>query len=143
MEDIMNSMGGGSTVISLDALLSEMSRSINIPTTIKELVEDSQWQAQLFNSLQPNDLGRIMTKVLVDFDQARVAALIAPAVSGFGVNHIVALMNAGNEFMKVQIVQKTLPFCTDLQQNCDALKGALTDWEKICLEKDIDMALAA
>ncbi len=140
-EDIMvdpfnNEMGGGEPP-SLTLLLQKLDQSISPKSTVKDLINDSEW-GDVFASLAPNDYAAIIKRVKVEFDQADVANMIAEVIEGFVCAHVIAAYGAVKEWTREQLVRKLLNHCTDVKENANSIFEILTDWERVCLERDFE-----
>uniref|UniRef100_A0A7S4HXA3 Arrestin C-terminal-like domain-containing protein n=2 Tax=Odontella aurita TaxID=265563 RepID=A0A7S4HXA3_9STRA len=123
----------------LDNLLAKMVSSVNDYELISAKLEDPDWKG-LFSSLTPEHFGSILAQVNQDFDEPRVAALIAHAVGNgaFSCNHCVAALKACAEWNRIAVVQELLPFISDLSSGMAIIESELTPWEKIVTSKDFE-----
>jgi len=131
----IDGMGGGEAT--LQGLLKELGSSISAKTTIGDRIADGNWDG-VFASLQPRDFAAILGKVTIDFDQAEVADMVASKIPNYSCAHVVAAYHAVTEWVREQVVRKLLPHTKDLQSNSNVILSELTDWERICLERDFE-----
>ena len=117
-------------VVSLEALLAEMRSSINdIDLVAGKLLEES-W-LRLFRQLSPDDFGRIIEIVGVDFDQPRVALLLASHLqNGLTCEYVVASVRKTADLHRAVMVRQLLPLCTDADKNRDMILAELNQWER-------------
>lgn len=125
----------------LQNLLLDMSESINDFGMIQEKLTKSDWQP-IFQSLSPSDFGRIIQKVDLDFDHAKVAELLATGVHNFQCHHVISAIATCSEWNRATIVEKTIPFCNDLALNKDKILNVLSEWDKLVTQKAFDKALS-
>jgi hypothetical protein len=135
----IDGMGGGEAT--LQGLLKELGSSISAKTTIRDRIADGNWDG-VFASLQPRDFAAILGKVTLDFDQAEVADMVASKIPNFSCAHVVAAHHAVTEWIREQVVRKLLPHTKDLNSNSNVILSELTDWERICLERDFESSLS-
>ncbi len=131
---------GGPSEPSLRVLLKELENSLSVRSTIQEKLQDSSWQ-RVVRDLQPQDVVAVVKAARMEFDQTEVAELIAPAVGNFTCDYIVVLIRSTADWLRIQFVQKLLPFCVDVKTNSDSILNELTDWEKISTERDFHKVL--
>lgn len=130
---------GGDEGPSLSHLLKKLDQSFNAKSTIKTLLEDSEW-GDIFAALAPKDYAGIIQRIKVEFDQTEVAQMVAEAVEGFTCTHVVAAYEVVVEWTREQLVRKLLPHCTDIMENANLILDRLSDWERVCLERDFEQA---
>ena len=131
---------GGPSEPSLRVLLKELESSLSVKSTIQEKLQDSSWQI-VVRDLQPQDVVAVVKAARMEFDQTEVAELIAPAVGNFTCDYIVVLIRSTADWLRIQFVQKLLPFCVDVKTNSDSILNELTHWEKISTERDFHKVL--
>lgn len=126
---------------SVDNLLLEMQESIHDYDLIKEKMGNPDWQP-IFKTLSPSNFGTIIQKVDLDFDQAKVAELIAFDIGDFCCDHVVAAIAKCSDWNRTTVVEKLLQFCKDLPQNKDKILNVLSDWDKTVTQRAFDKALS-
>jgi len=82
-------------------------------------------------------------KVDLDFDQPKVAEAMAPAIDNFSCDHCVAGVRNASEWNRSSVVEKVLPYVTDLKANKDTILSELSEWEKTVTKRAFDKALAS
>lgn len=125
----------------LQNLFLDMSESINDFGMIQEKLTKADWQP-IFHSLSPLDFGRIIQKVDLDFDHAKVAELLATAIHNFQCVHVIAAITTCSDWNRATIVEKTIPFCNDLALNKDKILNVLSEWDKLVTQKAFDTTLS-
>jgi len=131
----IDEMGGGEAT--LQSLLKKLGSSVSAKATIADRIADDNWDS-VFASLQPRDFAAILGKVTIDFDQAEVADMVASKIPNFSSAHVVAAYRIVAEWVREQVVRKLLPHTKDLETNSNVILSELTDWERICLERDFE-----
>jgi hypothetical protein len=126
---------------SVDNLLLDMNESIHDYGLIKEKLGNPDWQP-VFQTLSPSNFGTIIQKVDLDFDQAKVAELMAFDIGDFRCDHVVAAIAKCSDWNRATVVEKLLPFCKDLPQNKDKILNVLSDWDKTVTQRAFDKALS-
>ncbi|KAL7576621.1 hypothetical protein ACA910_005559 [Epithemia clementina (nom. ined.)] len=130
---------------SLELLLKEMAHSLADWDIVQSKARDSAWDS-IFASLEPAQLGQILKQVELDFDQPKIAECVArqkAELSGgqFTCAFVVAAVQSTKEWNRATVVEKLLPFCSDLAQNQQLILQQLTDWEKLVTERAFTNAL--
>ena len=128
------------TQYTLPHLLEELSSCLSIKFKLEEMLIDPQWKSTI-SSLKPYEFDSILQKVTLDFDKVDVANIICPHIHDFTCVYAVAILRSVSNFLRVQFVQAMLPHICDLQENKRVLLTELSDWEKVCTERDFDNAL--
>ncbi len=122
---------------SLDALRSELKKTLSVRTTLEEKLTHSDWK-NVIAGLQPGDVVSVVKAARMEFDQIDVAVLLAPNVHNFTCTYVVALLRAVCNWLRIQMVQKLLSYCVDANKNSKLILQELTSWEKISTEKDFE-----
>lgn len=127
----------------LENLLAEMVSSVNDYDIISAKLEDTEWK-EVFSSLSPENFGSIIVHVNQDFEEPRVAALVAPAIgTAFSCNHCAAAVKSCAAWNRIAVVQTLLPFCSDLSSGGrDTIELELTPWEQIVTKADFERSLS-
>ena len=122
--------------VSLDTLRQEMLASINDYDIISRHMQHESWR-QLFSQLSPEDFGSILAFVNVDFDQPRVAFLLASCRDrDFMCAHVVAALQNTAEWNRPNMVHNLMPCCVDVASNESLVLNELNEWEQAVTEDD-------
>jgi len=124
-------------------LINEIKVAVSPSDTVKKRLNDKKW-AQVFNAMTPMEYSSVIKAVAIEFDQPDIAALIAPSVRGgtFTHEYVISAIRVVSDWLRTPTITKILPFCKDLHANAGKIKAELTDWEKVCTERDFEQALA-
>eukprot|EP00977_Amphora_coffeiformis_P016705 scaffold5237_cov179-Amphora_coffeaeformis.AAC.18 len=125
--------------VSLDTLRREMMASINDYDIILRHLQDSAWR-QLLDNLSPDNFGSLLACVNVDFDQPRVAYLLASGRPNLTCEHVAAAVRNTAEWNRTGMVKKLLPRCADVIRNDFLIRNELNDWERTVCEVDFARA---
>ena len=117
------------------ALKELMDRAFDDLTMLAELLgqpESAPAWRPLLESLSPADFGTIVGQVNLEFDQPKVAELLAKQLRG-GVTaaHIIEANRKAAENQPPSIIAKLAPLCVDLHDNVDAIEAGLNQWDKV------------
>ena len=116
--------------VSLDVLLLQMRASINDYDLISEKLANEAWKS-LFEELKPVEFGSIIEHVSVDFEQPRVAFLLASRLqSGLTCEYIAACVRKTSGSLRAVMVQRLLPLCIDVDKNLELISAELNQWEQ-------------
>lgn len=127
-------------VATMDALLQMMDRTVDALTLIRGLLEqgdapsgESRSWRSLFSGLNPVEFSQIVGKVQLEFDQARVAELLAGTLKTLTHAHILTVIRKVSEAQRVPVVNALVPLCADLSNgtNRNVISNELTMWERI------------
>lgn len=118
---------------SLDTLRQEMLASINDYDIISRHLENDSWRQVLAN-LSPEEFGSILACVHVDFDQPRVATLLAGCRPHLTCAHVVEAVRNTADWNRSNMVNSLLPFCVDGATNGNLVLDELSDWERTVTE---------
>lgn len=129
--------GGGSPTYDYPSLLKEIQSSLSIRTKLQDLLKDNEWKAVII-ALMPEQFLEILDKVSLDFDKADVIEILAGVVQNFNCAYAVMILRKIPDWLRIQTVQKMIPFCTDLKTNKSVLINELSDWERISTERDFE-----
>ena len=95
---------------SLSNLLREMGESVADYDIVQSKLRDAAWES-IFRNLSPDAYGRVVEQVDLDFDQPRVAQLVAEFMgSQFRCAHVVAALRTTSEWNRSSVVEKVLSF---------------------------------
>ena len=130
-------------VPSLANLINEIKFAVSQSDTVRKRLNDKKW-SPVFNAMTPIDYSSVIKAVAIEFDQPDIAAFIAPSVRGGNFTHeyIIAAIRTVSDWLRTPTIQKILPFCKDLHANVGKIKAELTDWEKVCTDRDFEQAMA-
>lgn len=114
-----------------DQLLKELSGSIHDYEIIAGRARQSEYQ-ELFSSLSPNELGRIISTVTMSY-QIQVAVLLARYLvysSSFSCAHCAEAVKNSSTYSRTNMVETLVPYCHDLSRNRTMIESELDDWER-------------
>lgn len=81
----------------------------------------------------------------MDFDQPRVAAMLAPRMNqgngGFTCAYCRSAIQNAAQWNRIAMVQKLLPLCVDIQTGFPMLQEELTQWELTVTSQDFQQVL--
>lgn len=126
--------------ISLKTLLADMDVTTSDKDLVEDRLKDPGW-LEIFKSLKENDFAQVLSKVDMEFYQASVASMIAEKIPNFTCSYVTAAMTVVKDWNRGQLVEKLLPFCTDLQQNHLQIKNKLSAWDQTVTEQAFQNAL--
>ena len=130
-------------VPSLSVLLEEMTASVNDIDIISNKLQDAAWRT-FISSMSPADFGAVIAHVNMDFDQPRLAALLAPHVNGgdcLTCVYCLSAIQSAAQWNRTAMVQKLLPLCVDIRANFEMLQQELSPWEQTVTARDFQVAL--
>ena len=84
-------------------------------------------------------------QVNVEFDQPRVAELLAPHINGgsnFNCQFAAAAVRSTSEWNRATMAQRLLPFCIDLSVNHHLIENELHEWDRVVTRRDFEAAIA-
>jgi hypothetical protein len=125
---------------SIKSLIKDLDESISDYDLVKERVNDRDWQS-VFDSMTPDEYGKIIKNVDLDFDQPKVAECMAGAIGKFTCDYVVAGIRNSSEWNRSTVCERVLPFVVDLAQNKGKILAILSDWEKTVTERAFANAL--
>ena len=129
---------------SLVNLSEEMLTSVEDYDIIQNKLQDYGWKS-LFAQISPDDFGAIIGHVNMDFDQPRVAVLLAPVVNGgdnFSCEYCAAAVRCTSEWNRSTIVERLVPHCIDLAFNKHLIQSELSEWDQLITDRCITECLA-
>lgn len=133
-------IGGGSPSYDYPSLLKEIQSSLSIRTKLQDLLKNDEWKAVIVE-LMPNQFTEILDKVTLEFDKADVIEVLAGVVKNFNCAYAAFVLRKVPDWLRIQTVQKMIPFCIDLKTNKSVLVNELSDWERISTERDFENAI--
>jgi len=119
----------GSNVPSFENLLGEMKEHISDYDLIDSHLQDPEW-LPIFEELTPQKFSTVIKTVNLEFDQCKVAALIAPVIYNFTVEYLVAAMRGASDWNRLGMVDRLIFYCTDLDTHAQVLECELTRFEQ-------------
>ena len=130
-------------VPSLGNLINEIKFAVSPTDSVRKRLNDKKW-APVFNAMSPVEYSSAIKAVAIEFDQPDIAALIAPSVrdGNFTHEYVISAIRVVSDWLRTPTITKILPFCKDLQANAGRIKAELTDWEKVCTQRDFEQAFA-
>lgn len=130
-------------VPSLANLINEIKFAVSPSDTVRKRLNDKKW-APVFSAMTPIDYSSVIKAVAVEFDQPDIAALIAPSVRGgkFTHEYVITAIKVVPGWLRTPTISKLLPLCKDLHANVGKIKAELSDWEKVCTQRDFEQAMA-
>jgi hypothetical protein len=114
---------------SLETLIAEMKEYINDYDLIHSHLQNPEWRP-VFEDLSPEEYGMIIKRVDLEFEQSKVAALIAEAIPTFTVHHLVEALKGSSEWNRMGMVDRVIFHCKDLDTNYEFLEVELTRYEQ-------------
>lgn len=129
---------------SLENLLKEMLGSMDDYDILQAKLLDPEWRA-ILTSISCSEFGSIIAHVNLDFDQPRVAALVATqlvANNTFTCQYCKAALENTADWNRVSMTHRLLPFCCDFVQESHVLASALTPWELTLTADDFALAFS-
>lgn len=133
-------MAVAEVVPSLPNLLKEIEYSVSPLSTVRKRIDEDEWKHRVFNVLTPSGYASVVKAVAIEFDQPDMAALIAPEVSNYTHEYIIAALRVVSDWLRTPLLSKVLPLCSDLSENANKIKAELTDWELVCTQQDFEEA---
>jgi hypothetical protein len=116
---------------SLSEFLNELVSSISDYEFIDEKLKDLEW-AIFLASLSPEEFGKVIGHVNVDFAQPRVAALLAQNFGGdFTCDHCAAGLQNTSPVFRSNIVEGLLTYCSDISENNFIIRENLSEFEQV------------
>ena len=85
---------------SLNVLKQELQVSTSASSSVKyRIQEDENWKDQVFSTLRVHEFVSIIRVITIEFDQAEVAAMIAPVINDLTFQYIVTVIRSISEWM--------------------------------------------
>lgn len=139
------SEGNGAVIRpSFAKLLQDMAASVNDYDMLTRRLQQPQWRC-IFESLSPEQFGRIIKSVTLDFDQPRVARLLVPVLNGgnnFTCPYFISALKNTEMWNRIAMVQVLLAQCRDLASGHHVVTSELSEWERTVTARDFAAALA-
>jgi hypothetical protein len=110
---------------SLPNLLKEIEYSVSPLTTVQRRLDEDEWRVNVFGLLNPAGYASVIKAVQIEFDQPEMGALVAPAVTNFTHDYILASLRVVSDWIRTPLLTKLLPLCRDMNENGSKIKAAL------------------
>jgi hypothetical protein len=136
---------GEAAIPSFPNLLDEMLVSVDDFDIVCAKLENPEWRP-IFFDLTPEEFGSMIAHVNLDHDQPKVAAVVAGQIyleSIFTVQHVIQALRNGADWTRSSLVQRLMPFCSNLVESYHDLTHELTPWELTVLASDLESALSS
>jgi hypothetical protein len=108
---------------------------------VQRRLDEDEWRVNVFGLLNPAGYASVIKAVQIEFDQPEMGALVAPAVTNFTHDYILASLRVVSDWIRTPLLTKLLPLCRDMNENGSKIKAALTDWERVCTEQAFEEAV--
>lgn len=125
---------------SVENLFLDMKESLNVYDLIHGRLADKKWK-DVISSMTEMDYGRLIRRVVVEFDQPKVAEMVARVIPFFYCSHVVAAISGCKEWNRATVIHLLLPHTKDFAENKDIILAQLTDWEKTVTKDAFELAL--
>lgn len=126
--------------VSLDSLLLEMAQSANDYDILMYKLQDPSWN-EILSTLSTSDFASVMLRVSNEFDQPRVAVLLATHMQAFTCEHAASAVRSCADYNRAAMVQQLLPHCRDVGTNAHVLRRELSDWDQTVTEHDFQLVM--
>ena len=94
--------------------------------------ENAETWKPLLETLSPADFAAVVGAVNIQFDQPKVAELLARQLrGGVTTEHIIKVIKKAAQGQPPTIIKKLAPLCIDMQQNVNAIEAELSEWDRI------------
>ena len=123
-------------VPSFATLLEEMIHSENDVANLTRHLEDDEWKYVL-SRLSSEEFGLVIAHVQNNFDQPKVAELLAPLLTVTCEYIAAALRHTWN---RPVMLERLLPFCVDFATHERVLLAELSVWEQTVAQPSLDVA---
>jgi hypothetical protein len=128
---------------SLQTLIREMVFSVNDYDIISVRLRDPDW-LPVFQAMSRQEFGTIIAHVNVDFDQPKVATLLAQHINGgryFTCQYAAEAVKNTAEWNRSTMATQLIPMCVDISTNYDLIRSELDDWELTVTARDFQDAI--
>lgn len=125
---------------SISVLMKEMNESVADLDIIRRSLADTSW-VEVLQSMSVADYGKMIKLVDLDFDQPKVALLVALQIPNFTCQYTVAAIRAASEWNRSTMVEKLIPLNKDLTRNKQTILAELSEWDKTVTERAFQKAL--
>lgn len=113
---------------------------------VEKLLAEPEWDS-FFQFLSPEGFSKILGSIKPDYDQSKVAVLLASRIATFTCDHAVLGLRSVSDRNRIVVTEQLIPFCYDLEINKKKIQNELTVWERIatsisCSKNDPGIAIA-
>mmetsp|Transcript_7271 Transcript_7271/g.10286 ORF Transcript_7271/g.10286 Transcript_7271/m.10286 type:complete len:566 (+) Transcript_7271:123-1820(+) len=129
---------------SLTKLLDELKMSVSDLGIIEKKSADERWKTSVFSNLSPTDFQQVLEQVDIDFDQPKVAVILASMIDeNFTCDYVVLALQAKSvaNWNRTNMVEKLIGHCKDVQTNHERIRQELSEWEQQLTAKAFEAAL--
>ena len=129
---------------SLSNLYEEMLTSVEDLEILQRKVSDDGWKS-LLRQISPDEFGAIIGHVNMDFNQPRIAILLAPLLNGgenFTCEYCAAAVRSTAAWNRSTMVEHLVAFVVDLAINKHLILAELSHWDQIITEQCITESLS-
>jgi hypothetical protein len=127
---------------SLQNLIREMVFSVSDFDIISARLRDPEW-LRLFEAISPQEFGSIIAHVNVDFDQPKVAILLAQHINGgcyFTCHYAAEAVKNTSEWNRSTMATQLIPMCVDITTHHALIRAELNEWELTVAARDFEDA---
>jgi hypothetical protein len=127
---------------SVENLILDMVFSVNDYDILSARLRDPAW-LPIFQAVSPQDLGMIIAHVNVDFDQPKVAALLAQHINGgsyFTCHYAAEAVKNTAEWNRSTMATRLIPMCVDISTHHALIRSELNEWERTVTARDFQDA---
>jgi len=128
---------------SLANLMREMVFSVNDYDVIAARLRDPEW-VPLFQAMSAQEFGSIIAHVNIDFDQPRVATLMAQHINAgryFTCHYAAQAVKNTSEWNRSTMASELIPLCADIATHHALIRAKLNEWELIVTGRDFEDAI--
>ena len=129
---------------SLGNLYEEMLTSVEDFEIIQRKLLDDGWKS-LLQQISPDEFGAIIGHINMDFNQPRIAILLAPLLNGgenFTCEYCAAAVRSTAAWNRSTMVENLVDFVVDLAINKHLILAELSHWDQIITEQCINESLS-
>lgn len=129
---------------SIESLIRDMVFSVNDYDTIAARLQDPSW-IPLFQALSPQEFGTIIAHVNIDFDQPKIAKLLARYINDgryFTCHYAAQAIKNSSEWNRSTMASDLIPLCIDIDTHQALIRAELSEWELTVTQRDFDNALS-
>jgi hypothetical protein len=125
---------------SFDRLIRDMVASVNDYDMISQMLAIEEWKV-IFANMQPAEYGDVILHISNDFDQPRIAVMVANTIRRFTCSHCIAALKSTADWNRTTVVVRLVPLCVDLQSEKGLVLAELSPWEQTVTASDFEQAL--
>lgn len=120
------------TMAGLKVLMDRAFDDFSMLTDLLVRPENAETWKPLLETLSPADFAAVVGAVNIQFDQPKVAELLARQLrGGVTTEHIIKVIKKAAQGQPPTIIKKLAPLCIDMQQNVNAIEAELSEWDRI------------